>query len=77
MKLVCRECLFEKHRNVNKSSAEGAPDVCCDFEPIDEFKTRVRQTVFLINSKLDIAITKLKFVQAQYLIATRNDSEEP
>ena len=70
LELVCRECLFEKHRDI---SPEG---VSCDFEPIDEFKIRVRQTVFLINSKLDISITKLKFAQAQYLIASRKELEE-
>ena len=77
LKLVCRECLFEKHRSVGSNSLEGASEATHDFEPIDDFKTRVRQTVFLINSKLDISITKLKFVQAQYLIATRKEAEEP
>ena len=70
MKLVCRECLYAKHRGDPFDQEEGAKAEMYDFEPIEDFKVRVKQTVWMINSKLDASIIKLKHLQARYKIMT-------
>ena len=38
-------------------------------ELIDDFKVRVKQTVWLINTKLDKSILKLRFLKSKLAIA--------
>ena len=47
-----------------------------DFEPIEDFKVRVKQTVWMINSKLDASIIKLKHLQARFAIATGRSPDD-
>ena len=78
MKLVCRECLYQKHKGNPNGLGEGSKeeDQMHEFEPIEDFKVRVKQTVWMINSKLDASIIKLKHLQARFAIATGQPPEE-
>lgn len=60
--LVCTECMLS---NYNTNSTEF----------IEDFKVRVKQTVWLINTKLDKSILKLRFLKSRLQIADCDTKE--
>ena len=59
-KLCCSQCMVKQHRNKDNTWH--------NTESIDEYRERIQQTVYVINSKLDNAIAKLRFLSAQLIL---------
>jgi hypothetical protein len=66
--LCCRQCFAKYHRGVYRDCEPGEPAKEHECEVIEDFQNRIKQTVWMINSKLDKSIQKMRFLIAELIL---------